>query len=100
MPHEQLLVQRFRNKPFALLGVNVEENREAAVRMIQAHRISWRNWQAGGDGNPIQKSWPVEMLPTLYVIDAKGIVRHAGVGGANLENAVEKLLAEAEQRAN
>ena len=98
VPHEQLLVQRYRDKPFVLLGVNIDENRGAALKMIAARGISWRNWRACGEGNSIQKHWPVAFLPTSYVIDGKGVVRYTGVSGAHLENCIETLLAEAESR--
>ena len=98
VPHEQLLAQRYRDKPFVLLGVNIDENRGAALKMIAVRGISWRNWRAGGEDNSIQKRWPVAFLPTSYVVDAKGVIRYTGVSGAHLENAVETLLAEAESK--
>jgi hypothetical protein len=93
-----LLVQRYGDKNFVLLGVNIDDNREAALKMVATHGISWRNWRAGGEGNPIQERWPVKVLPTIYLIDAKGIIRHARISGAHLDNAVETLLAEAESK--
>jgi thiol-disulfide isomerase/thioredoxin len=98
IPHEQSLVQHYADKPFVLLGVNIDDNREAALKVITTHGISWRNWRAGGEGNPIQKRWPVEVLPTIYVIDANGIIRHTGISGAHLESAVESLLTEAQAK--
>lgn len=96
VPHEQLLVQRYRDKPFVLLGVNIDGNRGAALKMMAARGISWRNWRAGGAANPIQERWPVPCLPAICVIDAKGVIRHTGVSAAHLDNAIETLLAEAE----
>lgn len=95
IPHEQLLVERFRDKPFALLGVNVDANPDMAMKTIRTRGINWRNWRAGSD-NANQERWALAHLPTLYVVDAKGIVRYTGVTGNNLDNAVETLLAEAD----
>jgi hypothetical protein len=36
----------------------------------------------------------VRFFPTVYVIDAKGVIRYKHVRGKDLEEAVEKLLAE------
>ena len=41
------------------------------------------------------KTWNVRFFPTIYVIDAKGVIRHKGLRGEELEKAVEKLVAEA-----
>jgi hypothetical protein len=40
------------------------------------------------------KQWNVHSFPTIYVIDAKGAIRHKHIRGEELEKAVEKLLAE------
>ena len=97
IPHERSLVERYQNKKFVLLGVNIDDNRDAARKVMASCGVTWRNWQAGSEGNPILKLWPVELLPTIYVIDAKGIIRYTRVSGAHLKTAIETLLAEAQK---
>jgi thiol-disulfide isomerase/thioredoxin len=97
IPHEQALVQRYQGKPFAFLGVNNDENREVALKVIASHGITWRNWQTSGTQDSINQRWGVKEWPTTCVIDAKGIVRYMRVSGPHLENAIETLLAEAEK---
>jgi thiol-disulfide isomerase/thioredoxin len=98
IPHEKALVQRYHEKRFVMLGVNFDANRDDEIKAIAACGVSWRNLQAGGEGNPIQKLWPVEYLPMLYVIDAKGVIRYARGSGADLEQAIDTLLAETESK--
>ena len=88
-------MERFADKPFVVLGVNNDDDHEAAVTMIAAQKMTWRSWQTGGVENPINQRWHVNAWPTTYVIDAKGIIRYARVPGPYLEHAVATLLAEA-----
>jgi hypothetical protein len=35
-------------------------------------------------------------IPTVYVLDSKGVVRYEGIRGKPLDNAVDRLLKETE----
>jgi tRNA A-37 threonylcarbamoyl transferase component Bud32/thiol-disulfide isomerase/thioredoxin len=96
-PHQQGMVQRLAGRPFALLGVNADEDKAVVQRVVQRQKLSWRSWyDGGGAGGRIRKQWQVDAFPTVYVIDHKGVIRHKGLRGPKLEAAVVKLLAEAE----
>ena len=47
----------------------------------------------GTDG-PISKTWNVRSWPTIYVLDAKGVIRFKGVHDKKLDEAVDQLLKE------
>jgi thiol-disulfide isomerase/thioredoxin len=97
VPHERALVKRFEGKPFVLLGINGDEDRDAARRAVREHQINWRSWwDASAKKEPISKTWNVRGWPTGYVIDHKGIIRYKNLRGRELEEAVERLLEEAE----
>jgi peroxiredoxin len=95
IPHERELAERHRDKPFALLGVNVDVNLNAARKTIASKKMTWPIWQPDAE-SPIDRVWDVSLLPAIFVIDPDGIVRHANVRGRALDEAVEKLLAETE----
>ncbi len=72
-PHERSLVKRMQDKPFALLGVSVDEDKDALKQALAKDQVSWRNWW-----DPHQKiasKWDVQALPAIYMIDAKGVIR-------------------------
>jgi thiol-disulfide isomerase/thioredoxin len=98
IPHERELVERHRGKPFVLIGVNNDENYDAARKIIAAERMTWPICKTGGTRDPINERWNVQSWPTVYVIDVNGIVRYTGVRGPTLENAIESLLAETAKR--
>tara|TARA_R110002111_G_scaffold214847_5_gene277696 strand:+ start:755 stop:1087 length:333 start_codon:yes stop_codon:yes gene_type:complete len=100
IPHERALVKRLKNKPFALIGVNSDKDLEACKEKNKAKGITWRSFWDGRDGQqwgPIGKAWHVRSWPTIYVLDAKGVIRFKNVRGEKMDAAVDKLLAEMER---
>ena len=93
LPHERSLVKRLSGQSFALLGINVDQDRKKLEGFIGEQGINWRFWCDGSEG-PIVKQWRVRSYPTIYVLDPKGIIRFKNVRDKALEAAVAELLAE------
>ncbi|MBI1900043.1 MAG: TlpA family protein disulfide reductase [Planctomycetia bacterium] len=93
VPHEREMVKRLEGKRFALLGINVDDSRETLAAAEKENQITWRSW-SDPDAKVIGEAWNVKFFPTIYVLDAKGVVRFKHVRGEELEKAVDKLLAE------
>jgi thiol-disulfide isomerase/thioredoxin len=103
VPHEQKLVEKMKDKPFALVGVNGDDELTAAVRKVIADKkITWRSFQDRQKGQTaISKAWEVDTWPTIYVIDHKGTIRHIQTGAQEIEKVdelISKLVAEAEKK--
>ena len=97
VPHQRSLVKRLEKKPFALLGVNVDADQDNALAAVKDKEITWRSWWDGGDtGGPISKKWQVAYLPTVYILDHKGVIRFKGLDKDALDKAVDYLLKEAQ----
>jgi peroxiredoxin len=96
-PHERSLVKRLEGKPFALLGVN-SDSKERVRQAMKKEDITWRSWWDGGStGGPIAKAWNVSGWPTIYVLDAKGVIRYKDVREKRMDEAVDTLLKELEE---
>ncbi|MHC5540523.1 TlpA family protein disulfide reductase, partial [Singulisphaera rosea] len=93
-PQERTLVERLKDRPFAMLGVNTDPDRETLQKSIREGEITWRNWWDGGQDGPITSRWNIRSFPTVFVIDAKGNIREIGLRGADLDRAMDRLLAE------
>jgi peroxiredoxin len=92
LPIERAMVEKFAERPFALLGVNGDPP-EQLKQVLARHKVNWRCW-ADGPAGPIAASWSVGMWPTTYVIDARGVVRYRAVPADKLEPLVANLLRE------
>lgn len=95
-PHERSLVAQLADKPFAIIGVNSDRDREEILKTCVEKNISWRSFWNGpkGTGGPISAKWNVRGWPTLYVLDAEGRIRYKNVRGEKMDAAITELLAE------
>jgi hypothetical protein len=95
-PHERSLVEKLENRPFAILGVNSDSDREKIKRICKQQNLSWRSWWDPSTSGPIAGRWNVSGWPTIYVIDHQGTIRAKDVRGPQLEEWILKLVADAE----
>jgi len=94
IPHEKALVERLKNEPFALIGINTDGDRDEFNRACKKQGITWRSSFQGSTSGPLCRAWNVRSFPTIYVLDAKGVVRFINVRGDDMDRAVDKLLSE------
>jgi len=95
LPHEKELVERLKNEKFALLGINSDGTAEELKKILADRGITWRQAVDESTSGPLATKWNVHGWPTIFVIDAKGVIRFRDVRGKEMEEAVQKLLAEA-----
>ncbi len=88
------LVERLTGKPFALLEVNSDHDRQAVKRMTQEEGVTWRCWFDKGRPGPISLRWNVQVWPAVYLLDGSGVIRHKGSLDKTLDAAVDGLLRE------
>ncbi len=91
---ERELVKRLADKPVALLSVNTAADRKPLRKSIKEGEITWRCWFDGGVEGPIAKVWNVTWFPTIYVLDATGVIGFKDLRGPSLDDAVMTLMKE------
>jgi hypothetical protein len=92
---EKKLWQRHRNKAFVLLGVNRGDKLEVAKKTVVDKGMGWRSWYDGEEiRGPIETDYDVPHWPRIFLIDAQGVIRSIDAHGKELDESVEKLLAE------
>ncbi|HEX3151126.1 MAG TPA: hypothetical protein VHR66_23805 [Gemmataceae bacterium] len=88
---------KLKDKPFALIGVNVNESESKDLKTnMAAEKMNWRSFAYQEDVNA---KWNPS-TPSYYVLDPKGVIRHKWIGapGAKaIDKALEELIAEAER---
>ena len=90
-------MKQLADKPFALIGINSDDDLVQAQEDNDRKDITWRSFWNGENGTagPISTKWGVTNWPTIYVIDAKGVIRYKNVRNEELDEAITKLMAEA-----
>jgi thiol-disulfide isomerase/thioredoxin len=92
-PDERALVERLKDRPFALLSVNTDQDRDTLRRSISQGEITWRCWWESGVEGPICTRWLIEAFPQVYLLDHKGVIRsHQFPDKAAASRALEELL--------
>jgi len=97
IPQERDMVERLRQKPFALVSISMDAKKETLTDFLAKTNMPWAQWWVGAASN-LAEDWNIEYFPTVYVIDARGVIRHQGLSGEELEKAVTDLLKEMEKQ--
>jgi peroxiredoxin len=97
--NERSLVKRMEGKPFALLGVNGDGDKDKLREWMKKEAITWRTWCDGrvsaNTPGPISRQYNVSVWPTLYILDHRGVIRYKFLGSpgiAKLDAAVSALV--------
>ena len=93
--HERSLVEKYKDQPFAIVGINSDRDRDKLKERMAEENITWKScFDGGGTGGPIASTWNVSGWPTIYVLDADGRIRFKDVRGDAMDAAIEELMAE------
>ncbi|VTR96584.1 TlpA family protein disulfide reductase [Tuwongella immobilis] len=96
IPSERELVKSMAGKPFELISVSFDAEKETLEKFLEKEPMPWTHWWNGAkDG--VGTDLNIRFFPTIYVIDAKGVIRHKNIRGKQLDEAVEKLVKETEE---
>lgn len=98
-PYEREITKRYRNRPFALIGVNSDSRRKCREAQQKA-ALTWRSfWDGGNTGGTIANLYQIEDWPRIIIIDSKGVIRMnaKGLDERYVSRLLDRLIKEAEQ---
>ncbi len=93
-PHERSLVKQLADKPFAIIGVNSDQDLMEIREIVKEKNLTWRSFQDEQGFGAISSQWGIRGWPTVFILDAEGKIRHRDVRGDQLDAAIEDLLEE------
>ena len=95
MPNVVSTYQKLHGKGFEILGISLDQDKEAMEAALKKHDMTWTQYFDGaGWQNKISTSFGISSIPAAWLIDKKGMLRETGLRGEALGAGVEKLLAE------
>ena len=93
IPHERSLVEKLKDEPFALIGMN-SDSKDVLRKAMASERITWRSfWDGGSTGGPIATRWNVHGWPSIFILDEEGVIRARDLRDDAMEKKVVELLA-------
>ena len=95
-PELRTLVERFKQKPFALISVNSLDDLEELKGLVRDREMTWRVvWDGDAMEGPIFSQWMIRGMPTFYLLDHNGVIRNKGfIQADELAATIEMLLKE------
>lgn len=97
VPQLQTLLMRYKKAGFEIIGVNLDSEEPAVDAFLEKTRVTWpqifhtdrakRRWD-----NPIAKVYAVRDLPTLWLVDGRGVVIDTHVQPDTLDARLRRLL--------
>ena len=75
VPHERKISARMKGKPFALVGINLDDYDDAFRERLKEERITWPSFQDLRKGKPNITDELNLVFPSVVLMDHQGIVR-------------------------
>jgi peroxiredoxin len=94
-PQQVELLKKYSVRPFSIVAVSGDDDADTVKQHLANHSLPWTHWFNGPEGGVLD-AWNVQAFPTVYLIDAAGVIRHRNIHGDELNKAVEALIKEAE----
>ena len=97
LPHERSLVEKLKDRPFAIVGVN-GDTKEKLKEVVKDGTTTWRNFTDDQEYGKISASWGITNWPGVYLLDHNGVVKHIDIRDKEIDKAISNMLAEAEAK--
>ena len=63
IPHERDMVKGMKEKPFVLVSVSADDDKDTLVKFLEKEPMPWTHWWDNGAENPVLKKYRVCALP-------------------------------------
>jgi peroxiredoxin/TolA-binding protein len=95
MPNLRRLHKKYKDKGFEIVGISLDQSRQAFDRYVAQNNIEWpQHFDGRGYYNEVAMKYKIRAIPATFLIDREGKLRYRSIRGPAVEEAVEKLLNE------
>lgn len=82
----QRLKEKLRGRPFAILAIDMAEDKSAVEAFMQKHHIKIDFPVLLNPEGDVVEQWMITAVPTTFIIDTEGQIRYALFGGIEWDN--------------
>ncbi len=94
LPEVKETYTRLHGKGFEILGISLDKDKSDLTKLIADEKMTWPQYFDGlGWENKFAVSFEISSVPTVWLVDKKGVLRDLN-GGDSMAAKVEQLLAE------
>lgn len=95
MPHVVSIYKKYHNKGLEIYGISLDEDQAEMEAAAKKNGAAWPQYFDGKRfENDISTKFGVDAIPSVWLIDKKGMAHEYDRDSKNLEAEIEKLLAE------
>jgi len=95
IPNLKQYYTEFQNKGFEIIGISLDTKKESLDDYIAKEKLSWKiTASLKGWKDETAKLYGVNSIPSYWLIDKKGLLRHFGLRQEKLKEAIAQLVAE------
>ena len=81
-------------KGFEILGISFDQDKDKLTSTLASKGMTWAQYFDGeGWGNKFGKQWGIQSIPTMWLVNKKGVLCDVN-GRENLKEKLVKVLAE------
>ncbi len=93
VPAVKAAFEKLNSKGFEIIGVSLDQERAELEKMVAEKKMPWPQYFEGGEKNKFADEFQIASIPTMWLVDKKGILRELNAKEQLVEK-VERLLAE------
>ncbi len=94
IPKVKTAYDKFRPKGFEIVGINLDSDPARVTQLVESSKLTWpHHFDGQGYENQFAQDFGVPSIPTMWLVDRKGILRELSAD-RGLEQKIERLLAE------
>jgi thiol-disulfide isomerase/thioredoxin len=93
MPTLKIAYQKYHEKGLEILGISLDDKREAWINCIIASELNWLHISdLKGFKSPITKELAVNYIPHTFLLDPNGVILAVDLRGEYLLNKLEEMM--------
>jgi len=95
LPKVKKTYDQLHARGFEIVGISLDEDKKALEAMLKKKEMTWPQYfEKKGSEGKLSKRFGISEIPTMWLLDKKGMVVDFDARGDGLAGKIEKLLAE------
>jgi peroxiredoxin len=92
LPRLQAAYRAYHDAGLEVIGVSLDESKDAVVDFVKARRIPWLQVHNAGAASDLVQAFGVSSIPATYLIDPEGTIIRLDLRGKALDEALARLI--------
>jgi peroxiredoxin len=92
LPRLQAAYRGYHDAGFEIIGISLDESKEAVVDFVKARKIPWPQVHGQGSTSDLVQAFGVSTIPATYLLDPEGTIIRLDLRGKALDEALARLI--------